>query len=67
LNALKGYKTLAFGAFVAVAPAALTYLGGIDWTTLGISPATAGMIGMAIMGLRFITNSPVPLLPVKVS
>lgn len=54
---MKGYKTVAFGLIVAIAPVALTYLGGIDWTSLGISPGVAGVIGACIIGLRAITNT----------
>ena len=39
MNAVKGWKTVIFGLAVIVVPSALTYLGNIDWTTLGISPA----------------------------
>lgn len=54
---MKGWKTVAFGLFTALAPAAVTYLGGIDWTTIGISPAAAGVIGLVIIGLRAMTTS----------
>lgn len=54
---MKGYKTIAFGLVLAVAPAALTYLGGVDWTSLGISPQAAAAIGLAIIGLRSVTNT----------
>ncbi len=54
---LKGWKTVLFGLFVAIAPAAITYLGGVDWTALGISPTIAGAIGLAIIGLRAITHT----------
>lgn len=56
---LKGWKTILFGLFVTVVPAALTYIGGINWTSLGISPGVASMIGIAIMALRSVTNTPV--------
>lgn len=54
---MKGFKTLAFGLVTAIAPAALVYLGGIDWTHIGISPSVAGVIGAIIIGLRAITNT----------
>ena len=56
---MKGWKTVLFGAVTAIAPAALVYLGGIDWTHLGINPAVAGAIGTIIIGLRAITNTAV--------
>lgn len=53
----KGWKTVIFGAGVALAPAFLTYIAGIDWTTLGVHPATAAIIGAAIIALRAVTTS----------
>lgn len=55
----KGFRTIAIGAAIAVAPAALTYIGGIDWTSFGISPSMGAAIGVAVMALRSITNTPV--------
>ena len=54
----KGWKTVAFGLLTAIVPAALTYAGGIDWTTTGISPGIAALIGAAIIALRAVTNTP---------
>jgi hypothetical protein len=54
---MKGWKTVAFGVFVAVVPPLITYLGGVDWTTLGISPTVAGAIGLVIVGLRSVTTT----------
>ncbi len=55
---MKGFKTFVFGALLAVAPAALTYFGSVDWQSLGISPGVAGLIGAAIIALRAVTNTP---------
>jgi hypothetical protein len=54
---MKGLRTVVFGIAVAVLPAAITYLGGVDWTTLGISPAVSGLIGAGIVALRAVTNT----------
>lgn len=54
---LKGWKTVLFGLLVAIAPPAVTYLGGVNWTSIGISPAVAGVIGAIIIGLRAVTNT----------
>lgn len=54
---MKGFKTVAFGLVVAVAPALVTYLGGVDWTLLGISPGVAAGIGLAVIGLRAVTST----------
>lgn len=52
-------KTVLFGAAVATVPALLTYLGGVDWVSFGISPPIAGVIGSVIVALRFVTKSAV--------
>lgn len=57
MNALKGWKTVAFGLVMIVVPPALTYLGGVDWTSLGVSPAVSAGIGAAIIGLRAMTST----------
>jgi hypothetical protein len=54
---MKGWRTLAFGFFVAVAPAALDYLGGVSWTSIGVSPGVGAAIGAGIIALRVITNT----------
>jgi hypothetical protein len=54
---MKGFKTIAFGLAVAVFPSAVTYLGGVDWTTIGISPGVSASLGMIIVGLRAMTNT----------
>jgi hypothetical protein len=54
---MKGFKTVAFGVVIAIAPAAIAYLGGVDWTALGISPPVAALIGSAIVALRAVTNT----------
>lgn len=59
MNWLKGFRTIIVGAVVAVAPAALTYVGGVDWTSIGISPAMGALLGTAVMALRTMTNTPV--------
>ena len=56
---MKGWKTVAFGLVVAIGPAIATYLAGIDWTSLGVSPGVAGAIGVAIIALRAVTNTPI--------
>ena len=55
----KGLRTLAVGLAIAVAPSALTYVAGVDWTSFGVSPAAGAIIGVVVMGLRTITNTPV--------
>lgn len=55
---MKGYRTLAFGLLVAIAPAALHYLAGVHWTDY-VSPEWAGVIvGAIAIGLRVVTDTP---------
>lgn len=54
---MKGWKTVVFGLATAILPAAITYLGGVDWTKLGIHPGMAAAIGAIIVGLRAMTNT----------
>jgi hypothetical protein len=54
---MKGFKTVAFGLAVAIIPPAVTYLGGVNWTSLGISPGMSAAIGVAIVGLRAMTTT----------
>lgn len=54
-----GFKTLSFGAALAVLPAMLDYLGGVDMAAMGLDPRVSAGIGAAVMALRFFTNSPV--------
>ena len=56
-STLKGWRTVLYGAAVVIVPPALTYLGGVDWTTLGISPTVAAALGVAIIGLRAATST----------
>ena len=55
---MKGWRTIAVGLAFAVAPAALTYLGNIDWSSV-VGPNVAMFIAGAItVGMRLITNTP---------
>ena len=54
---MKGFKTVAFGLALVVIPPAVTYLAGVDWTTLGLSPGVSATIGLVIIGLRAVTNT----------
>jgi hypothetical protein len=59
METIKGWRTVAFGVVTAAAPPALTYLFGVDWTTLGISPPVAAVLGSVIIALRAITTTPI--------
>jgi hypothetical protein len=54
---MKGFKTVAFGLALVVIPPTVTYLGGVDWTTLGLSPGVSAAIGFVVIGLRAVTNT----------
>jgi hypothetical protein len=55
----KGLRTLAIGLAIAIAPSALAYVGGVDWTQFGISPTAGAFIGIVVMGMRTVTTTPV--------
>ena len=56
---LTGWRTFIVGAVVAVGPTLLSYLGGIDWTKLGLTTNVATIIsGVLMVGLRAITTTP---------
>jgi hypothetical protein len=55
----KGLRTLIVGLAIAVAPSALTYLGGLNWTAFGVSPAAGAFLGIVVMGMRTLTTTPV--------
>ncbi len=55
---MKGYRTIAIGLAMAVIPPALTYLGGVDWTT-AVGPNAAMVIsGVLTIAMRLITSTP---------
>jgi sorbitol-specific phosphotransferase system component IIBC len=54
---MKGWKTVMFGALLVVAPPLVQYIGGVDWTAFGLSPAAASVIGLVVIGLRAVTNT----------
>ncbi|MGD0564523.1 MAG: hypothetical protein ABSA66_15710 [Roseiarcus sp.] len=54
---MKGFKTIAFGLALVVIPPAVTYLGGVDWTTLGLSPGVSAAIGLVVIALRAVTTT----------
>lgn len=56
---MKGFRTIAFGAAMAVAPVLLNYLAGVHWTDY-VSPEWAGIIvGGIVMVLRAVTTTPI--------
>ncbi len=56
---MKGWKTLCFNFFIAVAPSALTYLAAVHWDQY-VNPNIAfAIVGLIGMGLRAVTTTPV--------
>lgn len=55
---MKGFRTVLAGAALVVAPPLVEYFGGVDWVSLGVSPAAGAAIGLLIIGLRAATDSP---------
>ena len=58
MQALKGYRTYIVGLLMVVAPPALTYLVGLDWTKLVGPNAAVIVAGLLTIGLRSITTTP---------
>ncbi len=58
-GATVGWRTTVFGLLLAVLPAALDYTNTVNWQAMGISPSTAAVIGVIIVGLRTITKTPI--------
>jgi len=56
---MKGYRTLLVGLALAIGPAALQYLGAIDWSQV-VGPAGAFFVsGVVAILMRFVTTTPV--------
>lgn len=55
---LKGYRTILIGLVIAVAPAALTYLAGVDWTALVGPNGAMFIVGAITITMRMITTTP---------
>ena len=56
---MKGYRTLLVGLALAIGPAALQYLGAIDWSQL-LGPTGAFFVsGVVAILMRFVTTTPV--------
>ena len=56
---MKGYRTILVGLAMAIAPAAMTYLGGLDWTQLVGPNSAMAMAGAITIAMRIITTTPV--------
>jgi hypothetical protein len=56
---MKGFRTIAVGFAMAIGPAALTYLLGLDWTKLVGPNAALFVAGLLQIGMRVITTTPV--------
>jgi GH24 family phage-related lysozyme (muramidase) len=58
-DVMKGYRTLAVGLALAILPAALDYLGAVDWSAL-IGPTGAFFVsGLVAIAMRAVTTTPV--------
>jgi hypothetical protein len=56
---MKGYRTILIGLALAVGPAALQYLGAVDWNAL-LGPTGAFFVsGVVAILMRFATTTPV--------
>ena len=56
---MKGYRTILVGLVLAIGPAALQFLGAVDWSGL-IGPTGAFFVsGVVAILMRFFTTTPV--------
>lgn len=56
---MKGFKTVIFGVLMVIAPPALTYLAGVDWTQFVGANAALVISGLVTIGLRVVTTTPI--------
>ena len=57
---LVGFRTIIVGLLLTILPPVLTYLAGVDWTALGLSPNVAFMIsGVIMIAMRYFTSTPI--------
>lgn len=59
MNKFKGWRTILTGLAIAIVPAGLTYLAGVDWKQY-VSPELALVVSGALtVALRFVTTTSV--------
>lgn len=58
MDNLKGWRTFALGLAIAVGPAALQYLAGVDWSKLVGPNVATFMAGAVMIAMRAITTTP---------
>ena len=56
---MKGYRTIIIGLAMAIAPAGLTYLLGVDWPSLVGPNAAMAIAGALTIAMRIVTTTPV--------
>lgn len=59
MQTLKGWRTLAGGGVIAVLPGILNALLAVPWTEYVPADVALIIAGLLMIGLRFVTNSPV--------
>ena len=59
MDNLKGWRTVLIGVTMAAAPAALTYLAGVDWTKLIGPNGAMAVAGVITIVMRIVTTTPV--------
>lgn len=56
---MAGFKTFIVGLGLAILPQAVSFVTGFDFThAFGLSPNAATVIGVLMIGLRAVTNTP---------
>lgn len=56
---MKGYRTILVGLALAIGPAALQYLGAVDWTSIIGAQGAFFVSGAITIVMRALTSTPV--------
>jgi hypothetical protein len=54
---LQGYRTFAVGLTLAIAPSAISYLSGLDWTQHIGATGAFFVSGLLMLTMRFVTST----------
>lgn len=56
---MKGFRTIAVGLLMAVAPVGLQFLAGVDWTHYLPAQYAPVVAGLLMIALRTVTKTPI--------
>jgi hypothetical protein len=58
LASFKGFRTIAVGLALAMAPSAISYLSGLDWNNYIGATGAFFVSGLLMLAMRFVTSTP---------